>query len=63
MKEFEQLLPDYFLRVHRSYLVNSSFIEKLDLYGKNTYQLLLKTGLKAEVSKNGYKELREKLGW
>lgn len=63
LKAFEELFPDNFLRVHRSYLVNVSFIEKLDLYGKNTYQLLLKTGLKAEVSKNGYKALKEKLGW
>jgi DNA-binding LytR/AlgR family response regulator len=36
---------------------------KLELYGKQTYQLILKNGLKLAVSKSGYKELKEVLGW
>jgi two-component system LytT family response regulator len=63
MKEFENMLPATFLRVHRSFLVNGSFIQKLELYEKNTYQLLLKNGVKIGVSKSGYKELKETLGW
>lgn len=63
MKEFEELLPSTFLRVHRSFLVNVAFIQKLELYEKSSYQLLLKNGAKVSVSKNGYKELKETLGW
>jgi two-component system LytT family response regulator len=63
MKEFEELLPSLFLRVHRSFLVNVAFIQKLELYEKNSYQLLLKNGAKVSVSKSGYKELKETLGW
>ena len=63
MKEFEELLPSSFLRVHRSFLVNVSFIQKLELYEKNSYQLLLKNGARVSVSKSGYKELKDTLGW
>jgi two-component system, LytTR family, response regulator len=63
MKEFEELLPSTFLRVHRSFLVNISYIQKLELYEKNSYQLLLKNGVRVGVSKSGYKELKETLGW
>lgn len=63
MKEFESQLPPKFLRVHRSYLVNGDYIQKLELYEKNTYQLILKNGTKISVSRNGYKELKETLGW
>jgi two-component system LytT family response regulator len=63
MKEFEELLPSSFLRVHRSFLVNLTFIQKLELYEKNSYQLLLKNGARISVSKSGYKELKDTLGW
>ena len=63
MKEFEQQLSASFIRVHRSFLVNSSQILKLELYEKNTYQIWMKNGAKISVSKSGYKELKETLGW
>lgn len=63
MKELEELLPSSFLRVHRSFLVNVTFIQKLELYEKNSYQLLLKNGARVSVSKRGYKELKDTLGW
>ena len=63
MKELEDLLSPVFLRIHRSYLVNSTFIQKLELYEKNAYCVLLKNGNKLVVSKAGYKLLKENLGW
>ncbi len=63
MKQLEQMLSKGFLRIHRSNLVNISYIQKLELYGKQSYQLILKTGQKLAVSKAGYKELKEVLGW
>lgn len=63
MKEFEDILGADFLRTHRSYLVNTTAIQKLELYEKNSYQLLLKTGNRLSVSKSGYKLLKDTLGW
>jgi two-component system, LytTR family, response regulator len=63
MKQIEELLANGFLRIHRSSLVNIAYIQKLELYGKQTYQLILKNDLKLAVSKTGYKELKEVLGW
>jgi two-component system LytT family response regulator len=63
MKEFEILLGPDFLRIHRSYLVNARSIEKMELYERSSYLLLLKNGHKLTVSKTGYKILRDHLGW
>lgn len=63
MKEFEESLGVDFLRIHRSFLVNTTFIQKLELYEKNTYQILLKNGHRLAVSKSGYKLLKDTLGW
>lgn len=63
MKELEDLLGADFLRIHRSFLVNTTCIQKLELYEKNSYLLLLKNGEKLAVSKSGYKVLKDALGW
>lgn len=62
MKYFETNLPDNrFVRVHRSCIVNIEAISRIDLYEKQSQQLMLKSGDKIKVSQNGYKMLREKL--
>ncbi|UCG28803.1 MAG: LytTR family transcriptional regulator DNA-binding domain-containing protein [Bacteroidales bacterium] len=59
MNHFESHLdPKNFIRVHRSYIVNVSQIEKLELYEKETYLIHLKTGSKIPVSKSGLKKLK-----
>lgn len=63
MKDLETQLSDSFVRIHRGSLVNVKAIQKLELYDKNAYQLILKNGIKLAVSKTGYKELKELLGW
>lgn len=63
MKELEDGLGVDFLRIHRSYLVNTTCIQKLELYEKNSYLLLLQNGEKLAVSKSGYKLLKDSLGW
>lgn len=63
MKELEDSLGADFLRIHRSFLVNTTCIQKLELYEKNSYLVLLKNGEKLSVSKNGYKLLKDTLGW
>ncbi|MCD8538436.1 MAG: LytTR family transcriptional regulator DNA-binding domain-containing protein [Leadbetterella sp.] len=63
MKELEDSLGTDFLRIHRSFLVNTTCIQKLELYEKNSYLLLLQNGEKLSVSKSGYKLLKDTLGW
>ena len=63
MKYFDAHLPSAgFVRVHRSTIVNVTQISRVELFGKETYQLLLKTGVKLKVSLSGYRLLKERLG-
>jgi two-component system LytT family response regulator len=63
MGYFEQsLLPFQFVRVHRSYIVNTQLITRIDAYEKDSHLLLLSTGSKLPVSKAGYAKLKEVLG-
>jgi len=63
MNFFEQSLSAYhFVRVHRSYLVNTQLITRIDSYEKDSHLLLLTTGAKLPVSKAGYGKLKEVLG-
>ncbi len=43
-----------FVRVHRSYLVNTLSIIRIDPYGKENYSALLSNGAVVSVSKGGY---------
>ena len=63
MSYFEQSLqPFQFVRVHRSYIVNTQLITRIDAYEKDSHLLLLSTGAKLPVSKTGYARLKEVLG-
>lgn len=63
MKYFETHLPPAtFVRVHRSTIANVTQISRVELFGKETYQLVLKNGTKLRVSLSGYRLLRERLG-
>ena len=63
MKYLEAHLPaDNFVRIHRSTIVNVTQISRVELFGKETYQLLLKNGVKLRVSLSGYRLLKERLG-
>lgn len=63
MKYLEAHLPvDNFVRIHRSSIVNVTQISRLELFGKDTYQLILKNGVKLRVSLSGYRLLKQRLG-
>lgn len=63
MKYFQAHLPeDSFVRIHRSNIVNLTQISRLELFGKESYQLILKNGTRLRVSLSGYRSLKEKLG-
>ena len=62
MKFFEQHLDGkQFVRIHRSYLLNLSYISEIQQYEKESWIVLTKQGAKLKVSKTGYSNLKEKL--
>ena len=63
MNFFEQSLSAFhFVRIHRSYIVNTQLITRIDAYEKDSHLVLLNTGAKLPVSKAGYAKLKEVLG-
>jgi two-component system LytT family response regulator len=63
MHHFEQTLDkNKFIRTHRSYMVNITEATRLDPYEKDSHVLLLKSGQKIPVSKQGMGKIREILG-
>ena len=63
MSFFEKSLePFQFVRVHRSYIVNTQLITRIDAYEKDSHLLLLTTDEKIPVSKAGYAKLKGVLG-
>jgi len=64
MKYFEDRLnQEQFVRIHRSLIANVSHITKLEPYSKDTFIAVLKNGTKLNVSKSGYKMLKERLSF
>jgi len=63
MQSLERSLdPGQFVRTHRSFIVNTQFITRIDTHEKDSHLLLLSTGTRLPVSKPGYSRLREALG-
>lgn len=61
MKNLESQLPPYFIRVHRSFIVNTNYISRIELYEKQRYNITLKNGQQIKASISGYKILKEYL--
>lgn len=59
----EHLDASIFIRIHRSTIVNIHFIAKIEKFGKETYQVVLKDGTSLKVSRSRYQELKETLGF
>ena len=57
----EHLPPDRFLRIHRSYIVNTQKITRIEQYGKQSMMLTLDNSEKLKVSTAGYKLLKMRL--
>ena len=62
MQHFEDALQQNFVRVHRSYIINTQLITRIDPYEKDSHLVLLSTGARLPVSKAGYIKLKEMLG-
>jgi hypothetical protein len=61
LKHFETHLPDTFARIHRSHIINTNHITRIELFGKDKYNVWLKNGEKLRASSTGYKLLKERL--
>lgn len=62
LKYFETHLPPAsFVRIHRSCIVNVQQIVRVELFGKENYQVKLKCGVSLRASLTGYKLLKERL--
>ena len=60
MKYFEAHLdPGQFIRIHRSFIVNARFIDRIEYYDKENYAVLMKNGAKLRASTSGYKLLKQ----
>jgi len=63
MSFFETTLAAHqFVRIHRSYIINTQLITRIDAYEKENHLAILTSGAKLPVSKAGYSKLRELLG-
>lgn len=59
MKYFESHLdPKEFVRAHRSYIVRISIIKQIELFGKESYRLILSNGQSLPVSRTGHVKLK-----
>lgn len=63
MSYFEQSLDSaYFIRVHRSYIIQLSQITRIEPLEKDSHVALLKNGVRIPLSKTGYTKLKLSLG-
>lgn len=64
MNYFEKNLPEKeFIRVHRSFIINTQQIKRMERYEKETFILQLKCGENIKTSKSGAKRLKEALNF
>lgn len=62
MKYFESHLnSEQFVRIHRSFILNVNFLDRLERYEKDSYVALLKDQSRLKVSAAGYKLLKKVL--
>lgn len=62
MKYFGDHLPaNKFVRVHRSSFINIDYIQRIELYEKQSQMLKLQNNLQVKMSMAGYKELKKVL--
>ncbi len=57
----EQLDPEKFVRVHRSFIVNVERVARIERYAKDSRLVVLRDGSKLPVSRAGYARLRGRL--
>ncbi|RKJ14103.1 LytTR family transcriptional regulator, partial [Butyricicoccus sp. 1XD8-22] len=59
LKELETRLPNIFLRIHRSYIINIHFIKKITRDLASNFVVVLKDGSELPVSQSCLSDLRK----
>jgi len=54
----EQLDGEQFLRIHRSWIVNIAFVDRIEQATKDSYVAILKDGSRVPISRSGYQKIR-----
>lgn len=54
----EQLDAEQFLRIHRSYIVNIAFVDRIEQVTKDSHVAILKDGCRVPISRSGYQKIR-----
>jgi len=62
LSQLEKLLPEPFLRVHDSHLVNLDMVKELLLLGNHAYEICLLDDSHVPVGRTRYAELQRRLG-
>jgi two-component system response regulator LytT len=58
-----KLSQSFFIRVHRSFIINLHHIAEIQPWFNSTYNLIMQDGSKVPVSRTYVKELKQKLGF
>tara|TARA_R110001592_G_scaffold363109_2_gene680421 strand:- start:110295 stop:111014 length:720 start_codon:yes stop_codon:yes gene_type:complete len=63
LSKFEDSLPiNKFVRVHRSFMINVSFLLKIEQLTKDSYRAVLKNDEAVQISRSGHLKLKQALG-
>lgn len=63
LQQFEdRLQTSGFVRIHRTILLNTAFLQKIEPMGKDQYVALLRNGQQLPISRQGYQRLKLSLG-
>lgn len=61
LESLERILPDYYIRTHKSYILDIRDIKQLHIHGGGKYEAEIGAGLRLPVSRTRYKNLNDRL--
>ncbi|ULG74302.1 LytTR family transcriptional regulator DNA-binding domain-containing protein [Macrococcus brunensis] len=62
LSNYEKKLPDYFMRIHRSNIINTRHIISAEHWFNHTYQVKLTGNIKLQVSRSYIRAFKEEIG-
>lgn len=63
MNRYEKRLnPAYFIRIHRSYIINTKHIKEVQQWFNYTYMVILTNGVKMQVGRSFMKDFKASIG-
>ena len=58
----KRLNPTYFIRIHRSYIINTKHIKEVQQWFNYTYMVILTNGVKMQVGRSFMKDFKASIG-